>query len=63
MLTICGSGKQIRLTRKILNYTLGEPLEWREFELKQFEDDDIQMDVSHCGMYLSLRFFFFAWCC
>ncbi|KAG2227375.1 hypothetical protein INT45_004331 [Circinella minor] len=28
----------------------GEPLEWREFELKQFEDNDVQMDVTHCGI-------------
>ncbi|KAI7856066.1 chaperonin 10-like protein [Circinella umbellata] len=27
-----------------------EPLEWREFELKNFEDDDIQMDITHCGI-------------
>ncbi|KAI9499052.1 chaperonin 10-like protein [Zychaea mexicana] len=28
----------------------GQPLEWREFQLKQFEDDDVQMDVTHCGI-------------
>ncbi|KAI9322512.1 chaperonin 10-like protein [Dichotomocladium elegans] len=27
-----------------------QPLEWREFQLKKFEDYDIEMDVTHCGV-------------
>ncbi|CDH54266.1 nad-and zn-dependent alcohol dehydrogenase [Lichtheimia corymbifera JMRC:FSU:9682] len=27
-----------------------QPLEWREFPLKTFEDDDIEMDITHCGI-------------
>lgn len=27
-----------------------QPLVWQEFKLKQFEDDDIEMDVTNCGI-------------
>ncbi|KAF7721735.1 hypothetical protein EC973_004173 [Apophysomyces ossiformis] len=28
----------------------GEPLEWRELPLKTFDDDTVEMDVTHCGI-------------
>ncbi|KAI9498571.1 chaperonin 10-like protein [Zychaea mexicana] len=28
----------------------GQPLEWRELSLKKFEDDDLEIDVTHCGI-------------
>ncbi|CAO3619772.1 unnamed protein product [Cunninghamella blakesleeana] len=28
----------------------GEPLEWKEMPLKQWEDEDIEMNISHCGI-------------
>ncbi|KAI9258778.1 chaperonin 10-like protein [Phascolomyces articulosus] len=28
----------------------GQPLEWRELPLKKFEDDDLEISVTHCGI-------------
>lgn len=51
---------QAKVTCLIVSYTqslltcfpfyIDQPLEWREFQLKAFEDDDIEMDITHCGI-------------
>jgi D-arabinose 1-dehydrogenase-like Zn-dependent alcohol dehydrogenase len=28
----------------------GQPLEWKELELKKFDDDTVEMDITHCGI-------------
>lgn len=29
---------------------IGQPLEWRELPLKQFDDDTVELQITHCGI-------------